>query len=313
MWLSLIRIVGIAVTAVGLSFTGYTLYENEAISYLSWDLGSILILGLACITYAGVSALLVCVWGLMLGAFASRGIRALDVYVIYATTQILKYIPSNVLHFVGRHIVLNRRGVSHVALVSAALWETGLLIGGACLTVAAFLAETIVVLGKRYFGKESVLLIGVPLAILCVCAGWICARRTQMAGRMRGINPQRIAVRASVGLMAATAFFMIATLLTALASDLLLQTPMDLGAITVAAALAGAWIAGFVIPGLSAGIGVRESAVILLLSPAAGASAAAATAVIYRLVTTGGDVLLAGLGVLVRLAGTRRRPRRSDS
>jgi hypothetical protein len=309
MWLRLIRIVGIAVTTLGLSFTGYTLYENEAISHLSWDVSSILILGFVCISYAGVSALLVCVWGLMLDAFAPRGIRAIDVYVIYATTQILKYIPSNVVHFVGRHIVLHRRGVSHAALLSAVLWETGLLIGGACLTVAVFQADTLVVLGKRYLGAESLLLIGVPIAGLCVGAGWICLRRTQVAGWTRDINPQRIAVRAAVGLTAATAFFMIATVLTALASDLLLQAPVKLGTETVAAAFAGAWIVGFAIPGVSAGIGVRESAVILLLSPAAGASEAAATAVIYRLVTTGGDVLLAGLGVLVRLAAARRGPR----
>jgi glycosyltransferase 2 family protein len=309
MWLRLIRVVGIAVTALGLSFTGYTLYENEAISHISWDLSSVLILGLTCITYAAVSALLVCVWGLMLGAFAPRSIRAMDVYVIYATTQIMKYIPSNVVHFVGRHMVLHRRGVSHFALVSAVLGEAGLLVGGACLTVAVFQAETLVVLGKRYLGAESLLLIGVPLAILCVWAGWTCVRRTQVAGWTRGINLPRIAVRASVGLMTATAFFMIATLLTALASNLLLQTPVKHGTVTVAAALAGAWIAGFVMPGVSAGIGVRESAVILLLSPAAGASQAAAIAVIYRLVTTGGDVLLAGLGVLARLAATRRQPR----
>jgi hypothetical protein len=309
MWSRLIRIGGIAVTTLGLSFTGYTLYENEAISHLSWDVGAMLTLGLACTIYAGVSAFLVCVWGLMLDAFAPQAIRAMDVYMIYATTQILKYIPSNVVHFVGRHIVLHRRGVSHVALLSAVLWETGLLIGGACLTVAVFQADTLVALGKRYIGAESLLLIGVPIAGLCVGAGWICLRRAQMAGWTPGINPQRIAVRASVGLTAATAFFMIATVLTALASDLLLQAPLKLGIEPVAAALAGAWIAGFVIPGVSAGIGVRESAVILLLSPGAGASEAAATAIIYRLVTTGGDILLAGLGVLVRLATARRRPR----
>jgi glycosyltransferase 2 family protein len=289
-----VRAVGIALAALGLCFTAYVFYENGAISRLSWDVRAVVILGLACTGYAAVSILLVCVWGLMLDAFAPRAVRATDVYVIYTTSQILKYIPSNVLHFAGRHIVLHRRGVSHGALVSAVLGETGLLVGGACLTVAVFQADTLMVLGKRYLGPESLLFIGVPLGILCAWAGWLCVRRTQLAGWTRGIKLQRTAVRASVGLMAATAFFMISTLLTALASDLLLQAPVNHGTVKVAAALAGAWIAGFVIPGVSAGIGVRESAVILLLSPAAGASVAAATAVVYR---------------LVRLTDGRRRPR----
>jgi uncharacterized membrane protein YbhN (UPF0104 family) len=79
-----------------------------------------------------------------------------------------------------------------------------------------------------------------------------------------------------------------------------LDDPADFDTAAVAAALAGAWIVGFVIPGASAGIGVREAAVILLLSPAVGAANAAVIATIYRIVTAGGDALLAGSGGLVR-------------
>jgi hypothetical protein len=60
---------------------------------------------------------------------------------------------------------------------------------------------------------------------------------------------------------------------------------------------------GFLVPGASAGIGVREATVILLLSPAVGAGDAAVIATLYRLVTAGGDAVLAGLGALVRRFG----------
>ena len=81
---------------------------------------------------------------------------------------------------------------------------------------------------------------------------------------------------------------------------LLLDDPAGFDTPAVAAALAGAWVVGFVIPGASAGIGVREAAVILLLSPALGAGDAAVVATVYRLVTAGGDALFAALGELVR-------------
>ena len=80
----------------------------------------------------------------------------------------------------------------------------------------------------------------------------------------------------------------------------LLDGPGGFDTAAVAATLAGAWVVGFVIPGASAGIGVREAAVILLLSPALGAGDAAVIAAIYRLVTAGGDALFAALGGLVR-------------
>ena len=59
---------------------------------------------------------------------------------------------------------------------------------------------------------------------------------------------------------------------------LLLGEPAGFSTSAVAAALAGAWVVGFIIPGASAGIAVRETAVILLLSPAVGAADAAAIA-----------------------------------
>ena len=81
---------------------------------------------------------------------------------------------------------------------------------------------------------------------------------------------------------------------------LLLDDPAGFSTSTVAAMLAGAWAVGFIMPGASAGIGVREAAVILLLSPVVGPANAAVIATIYRIVTAGGDALLAGSGGLVR-------------
>ena len=110
----------------------------------------------------------------------------------------------------------------------------------------------------------------------------------------------RFVARLMAALTGATLFFAATTLLISTVCRLLLDGPAGFDTAAVAATLAGAWVVGFVIPGASAGIGVREAAVILLLSPALGAGNAAVIAAIYRLVTAGGDALFAALGGLVR-------------
>ena len=107
-------------------------------------------------------------------------------------------------------------------------------------------------------------------------------------------------------LTGATLFFAATTLLISSVCRLLLDRPAGFDISAVAATLAGAWVVGFVIPGASAGIGVREAAVILLLSPVLGAGDAAVIATIYRLVTAGGDTLFAALGELVRRSARLR-------
>jgi hypothetical protein len=77
--------------------------------------------------------------------------------------------------------------------------------------------------------------------------------------------------------------------------------PVALNPLTSISALALAWVAGFVAPGASAGIGVREAVLILALDRALGAEASAAVALALRLVTTAGDIVFFGLALALPL------------
>jgi uncharacterized membrane protein YbhN (UPF0104 family) len=65
-------------------------------------------------------------------------------------------------------------------------------------------------------------------------------------------------------------------------------------------AYAIAWVAGFVTPGASGGIGVREAVLVALLSPFTSPANALVLAIILRLITIIVDLLLFGLTYLVR-------------
>jgi len=81
-----------------------------------------------------------------------------------------------------------------------------------------------------------------------------------------------------------------------LAQAIQVPVPPDIVRLTSYAAIS--WSIGFVSPGAAAGIGVRETILILLLAGAVEPAPATSAAVAYRLVTTLGDLItwaLAGI------------------
>jgi hypothetical protein len=300
LWL---RVMGVGLTLSGVIFTARVMLQNEAFVQLSWDVRLCAFLLLACGAYALLSGLLVLAWAAMLDAFAPGRIGAREAYALYAITQIMKYLPSNVVHFVGRHVTLHRRGVSHLALLSTVAGETAVLAGGACLAVVALQADLLTALFGRHVQIESLPVVGAAGLAFCLGA-FLVWRHGARLRRLAPTDMHRLIPRLMIALAAAVVFFASTTLLVAKLCRLLLDHPAGFSTPAVSATLAGAWLVGFVIPGASAGIGVREAAVILLLSPAVGAGDAAVIAAIYRIVTAGGDALFAGLGELVRRFGT---------
>jgi len=78
--------------------------------------------------------------------------------------------------------------------------------------------------------------------------------------------------------------------------------PLGTAALLAVGGFAFAWSVGFLVVFAPAGVGVREVLLITLLTPAVGAGAATAVALVSRVVTTAGDLLVAGA------ASSRRRP-----
>jgi len=62
-------------------------------------------------------------------------------------------------------------------------------------------------------------------------------------------------------------------------------------------ALALAWVAGFVVPGAAAGVGVREAVPIVALDGPLGPEASAVVALAFRLVTTAGEGVFCALAL----------------
>ena len=234
----------------------------------------------------------------------------------HATSQIAKYLPGNVWHMVGRHVGLadatgvqghgnggadgqgrgpGGGGITHRALGAALLVEVMLLLAGAALISAvggwAMGGQALAVAGVLVPGQVLALVAlasaGALLAGAWVVAGQSCAGRT-------GIILS--------GLALTTLFFAGQGMVL---YALFLLTTGEAGAMLLAAA-AIAWTVGFLMPGAPAGLGPREAVLLTLAGPMLGEAPALVAIVLFRVVTTLGDVVLYLIGAAL-VSGARDR------
>jgi hypothetical protein len=250
----------------------------------------------AALSYASVVPTSSWAWGRLL---RSRGISVstLQLNMILGTSQIAKYLPGNIGQHVGRSALAIHRGIPAGALVLTLVAEgvltiaTAMVVGLVGLTIAGRWVGTIDT-GRLGAIALAVLVMTVLLACVLVAAGqptvlgrllgpWLKERREEIPALRSAIGPALAAytlnyVAIGVGLyaIARAAVHVSAT-----------TTPLFVGAFALS------WVAGFVVPGAPAGLGVREGVLAALLAPSLDATAALQIIVAFRLATTLGDLL----------------------
>lgn len=252
------------------------------------NIGSTIVFVLgASVVYAGISFLLSYSWSELLMQ-QKASIPLVLVHHVYGKTQIAKYLPGNIFHFVGRHAVFSKYGVPHRTILAAAVTETlGLLLS------AVFVFVLLLVFTYHYYRQHLLSEWAVFGVLLAVAGGlWLLHRR-----RAGEIDRLRRAIRALFGYCL---FFLIGGILL-LMLVLLIGMPLESGSyLVVISSYPVAWLLGYVVPGAPSGIGVREASLIYLLTPVLGGEASVLIALLFRLVTIFGDVIYfsaAGFGL----------------
>lgn len=252
--------------------------------------------------YAVVLGLLAVAWWWLLGFYGQRP-RLAEGYAIWTRSQIAKYLPGNVFHYVGRHALGRTVGLPHSALFAAHVTETLSLVLGAFLVIGSF----------RLAFRGEPLALGVLLAsFVMIGLLWFWLERgLRRAGRgsrflssLPSASPWRWIELMGPALILHVIFFVATgSLLFFLQAMIWPQTAPTFGHLVWAYALA--WIAGTFTPGAPAGTGVREAVLTWELGLVLGQGEAALLALALRLVTLGGDLLSAGSGWLLDARGQR--------
>lgn len=197
----------------------------------------------------------------------------------HMTSQLAKYVPGNVFHLLGRHMIHRAAGLDQKRLLLAALLENVFMLAGATFVAIACLA-----IGGSGLLRQLAMLAGVGL-IVAAATALLCLRKRFAWS----LAPALGALGASVA-----AFAVMASVVVALAAMLGAQASWQLGAGGIVS-----WIAGFVTPGAPGGLGVREAVMVVIGGRSATVDQLVLLALLFRLVTFCGDVLCAAVSRLV--------------
>lgn len=302
-----VRWIGIVITAAALLFFVLYIRRNlDSIPPLTWTAETFRTIGaslvLQCLALLGGAI----AWTLLLrgsGGMVAIG-RGLSIYFV---AQFGKYIPGNVSQHVGRVALAQSDAIRTVPVLIAMYLEI----------VVSILASLLVVLISLTASDAPLLLIGelIPASGLIAVVTLLIASGLVVGWSIIRFRPGPFRTLLSEnegkfpGYPFLTGSLAIHTLAILIIGAVIILLGLGLYGHTapylqVCGIYALAWVAGYLTPGAPAGLGVREVILIVGLSPFYGPSAAA-IALIHRLVVTGADALMLGIGMLLRRRGLK--------
>lgn len=222
-------------------------------------------------TYALANLLLAQAWRSLLQHF---GITVTVKWAVwaYGVSQIGKYIPGNIFHLAGRQALGSAAGLGHLQLAKSSLWELGLITA-----TGALIGLLALPLVFDNFSNSA------GLAIFMVTCGIASI-----------VLRQYLSQPICIAFLLYVSFLLLSGMQFVLLFELFNQTDSFSENIwlPVVGAYVLAWVAGLVVPGAPAGIGVREMMLILLLQHVIDRSEVVIISVVAaRIVTSLGDLI----------------------
>ena len=243
-------------------------------------------------------------WAALLNAVGQR-VSVLAAFSIIGISQVAKYFPGNFAHHVGRAALATQFGLGSAGVVLSMALEFFLMVGAAvasgllalALTDAAT-AEGISPLGPGTLSAVLAASVLAPLVALAAVRRWGATWLTQRQ-EIEGTHVPDLAW-SSANFFSHFATFLLHGVIFALLARGVFVIPFTNYWLGVGA-FALAFVAGFLAPGVPAGIGVREAVLVAAFSLDMSTGSALALATAHRAVNVVGDGVVFGLA----LAGRR--------
>lgn len=230
-------------------------------------------------------------WTQWLSFFSRTPFEKRDARQVFLRANIGKYIPGNVMHFVQRNLFATDMGISQLQLAMSSVFEVMSYVAVALMVASLTAWDSMQTVLARYFGDRlPVLGIAAACVAVAIAAVLVILRkkiRTALAGYS---GKQFLKTLLKVIVLQLVTLLLLAAVMVLLvwyAQGTL--TPWIAG--TVISTYVIAWVLGYIVPGASGGIGIREMALLLLLGPLLGEGLVLSLAMIHRLITIIGDFL----------------------
>lgn len=232
---------------LGLFYVLYTLYQEYTFSSfvenfyaIASTLPLLFILNILSIVI-GIIA-----WHIMLKHYADKPFSYLESYYYFTKTEIAKYLPGNIFHFVGRQALASKVGISQIQMAKISVLFTFLLLAGTILssTFFAVFATHIPSYILLLMTLSSLIAIGVSLLTY---TSFPISKKLQMNALLA----------LSIALQGILLGLVVMSQLESFSIGLFFQ---------ISSIYIISWLIGFVTPGASGGLGIREGAFIAIAS-----------------------------------------------
>ncbi len=289
----MIRGAGYLLVALSLAYLAYKLSQIGLMGLSQFLNGKALaVLSGLVILYSLMNLLLASNWMRLVRMLSRDAAVPKPLYRIYLQSVTAKYLPGNIFHIAGRHLLARDLPVPQATLLRANAAEILFIMSAAGLILLATLGESTPAVIRYMRDRAGLLktgaLILIPLAGILLYGFRHTVKREAGIFFGRGNRMDLMLSMAFYGL-----FFLFTSLI--LKGVLWLQIPAGFSApassLNLLHAFTLAWMAGFVIPGAPGGMGVREALLLLMLAPFCGEPAALASSLLLRVITVLGDVL----------------------
>jgi hypothetical protein len=242
---SIITLVGKSLGILGLLFVLYKLSQEYTFSSFTQQFLLLLNILPILLILNFLSILIgIIAWHVMLLQYANKSFPFFASYYYFSKTEIAKYLPGNIFHFIGRQALASKIGISQVEMAKISLLFSFLLLTGTILTstIFAFLSQEIPTLILTLMGISSIITL---IVLVYLYPSFPMRKKVSMNSylslsvALQGIMLGMIVMYQSES-FTANLFFQCVSIYTL------------------------SWLIGFVTPGASGGLGIREGTFIAI-------------------------------------------------
>jgi hypothetical protein len=143
---NIVYMVGKTLGILGLLYVFYKLYQEYTFSSFTEQFISVLHITPLLILVNFLSLVIgIYAWYHMLLSYAKKPFGYVYAYYYFSKTEIAKYLPGNIFHFVGRQALAHKIGITQKQMAKISLLHSLLLLGGTIIatTVFAFLSQKV--------------------------------------------------------------------------------------------------------------------------------------------------------------------------
>lgn len=225
----------------------------------------------------------------ILGGLSEKPLDSVNIRLAYCKSNLYKYLPGNIMHFVGRNKIAADEDIPHSEVIMATLAEIILTIITACIIVLILSFSYFIDWFKNVGVSKTLFIIAfAAIAVVIVLAVIFRKKIGEFIKKYKVLYSKKMLGILGISSLVYIFNFLLSASMSALLIEKLCHTDMFF---TVTGLSVMAWLVGFITPGAPGGIGIREAVMTMFLSSSASEENLLAAVLFYRIICIFGDVL----------------------